>query len=217
MNNKAKDILTITDNEIQLSERSMEIDTKNQAIEMREIVSALKDTIRKNNLSYLSAPSIGYQRRIFAINFNDLEIKTFINPIIAVAKGLQLSKETSNVIPNKTYLRPRNTEIKVMYQRPTGQPESRELKGLAAVVFQQCMDDIDGILLSDIGLEIDDEWDTLSDDEKQEVITAYLDSLDLKNKELQKEIQDDTELKQISDAIDFMSSVYKGETKVEFE
>lgn len=217
MNNKAKDILTITDNEIQLSERSMEIDTKNQAIEMREIVSALKDTIRKNNLSYLSAPSIGYQRRIFAINFNDLEIKTFINPIIAVAKGLQLSKETSNVIPNKTYLRPRNTEIKVMYQRPTGQPESRELKGLAAVVFQQCMDDLDGILLSDIGLEIDDEWDKLTDDEKQEVITAYLDSLDLKNKELQQEIQDDTELKQISDAIDFMSSVYKGETKVEFE
>ena len=152
MDNKAKEILTIENNEIQLSERSMEIDTKNQAIEMREIISAVKNTIRKNNLSYLSAPSIGYQRRIFAINFNDLEIKTFINPIIATAKGLHLSKEISNVIPNKTYIRPRNTEITVMYQRPTGQPESRKLVGLAADVFQQCMDDIDGILLSDIGL-----------------------------------------------------------------
>lgn len=217
MDNKAKDILTIEQDEKQLSERSMEIDTKNQALEMREIVSALKATIRKNNLSYLSAPSIGYQRRIFAINFNDLEIKTFINPVIASATGLHLAKETSNVIPGKTFIRPRNTEVSVMYQRPTGQPESRKLVGLAADVFQQCMDDIDGILLVDIGLEIDDNWDKLSEQEQQEIITAYLDSLDLRQKELQQEIQDDTELKQISDAIDFMTSVYKGETKIEMK
>lgn len=215
MNNKAKEILSVEDNEKQLSERAMEIDTKNQALEMREIVSALKDTIRKNNLSYLSAPSIGYQRRIFAINFNDVEIKTFINPVIASAKGLHLAKEVSNVIPGKTFIRPRNTEVYVMYQRPTGQPESRKLVGLAADVFQQGMDDIDGILLTDIGLELDDNWDTLSEEQQQEIITAYLDSLDLRQKELQQEIQDDTELKQINDAIDFMSSVYKGETKLE--
>ena len=215
MDKNVKDILNIENDEIKLSERSMEIDTKNQAIEMREITSALKSTIRKNNLSYLSAPSIGYQRRIFAINFNDIEIKTFINPIIANAKGLHLAKEKSNVIPNKLFIRPRNTEITVMYQRPTGQPETRKLVGLAADVFQQCMDDIDGILLSDIGLEIDDNWDKLSEDEQQEIITTYLDSLDLRQKELQQEIQDDTELKQINDAIDFMTSVYKGETKIE--
>lgn len=214
MDNKAKEILTIEKDEKQLSERSMEIDTKNQALEMREIVSAVKATIRKNNLPYLSAPSIGYQRRIFAINFNDLEIKTFINPVIANAKGLQLSKETSNVIPGKVYLRPRNTEINIMYQRPTGQPESRKLVGLSAVVFQQCMDDIDGILLCDIGLEIDDNWDKLSDEERQEIIDAYLDSLDLKTKELQQEIQEDEELKKIDDAITFMTSVYKGETEI---
>ena len=215
MDNKAKELLTVDKDEKQLSERSMEIDTKNQAIEMREIVSAVKATIRKNNLSYLSAPSIGYQRRIFAINFNDLEIKTFINPVIANAKGLHLSKEISNVIPGKTFIRPRNTEVTVMYQRPTGQPETRKLVGLAADVFQQGMDDIDGILLSDIGLEIDDNWDILYDEEKQEIINAYLDSLDLRQKELQQEIQDNTELKQIADAIDFMSSVYKGETQIE--
>ena len=193
----SKELLTIEDKEKELSERSMEIDTKNQAIEMREIISALKDTIREKDLKYLSAPSIGYQRRIFAINFNDLEIKTFINPVIASAKGLQLSKESSPVIPGKLYLRPRNTEINVMYQRPTGQPESRKLLGLSAVVFQQCMDDLDGILLCDIGLEIDDDWEKFSDGEKQEIITEYLDSLDLKQKELQQEIDTDEELHNI--------------------
>lgn len=210
-----KDILTIENDEVKLSERSMEIDTKNQAIEMREIVSSLKATMRANDLAYLSAPAIGYQRRIFAINFNDLEIKTFINPVIASAKGLHLAKETSNSIPNKTYIRPRNTEITIMYQRPTGQPESRKLVGLAADIFQQCMDDLDGILLCDIGLEIDDNWDKLTDEEKQEIIGEYLDSLDLKQKQLQKEIEDNTELKQIDDAITFMTSVYKGDTEIE--
>lgn len=215
MDNKSKEILTIDKDEVKLSERSMEIDTKNQAIEMREIISSLKATIRKNNLSYLSAPSIGYQRRIFAINFNDLEIKTFINPVIASAKGLHLAREKSNVIPDKEYIRPRNTEITVMYQRPTGQPESRKLVGLAADVYQQCMDDLDGILLCDIGLEIDENWDQFSDTEKQEIIESYLDSLDLKQKEMQKEIQNNSELKEINDAIEFMTSVYKGETKIE--
>ena len=210
-----KEPLTVEENEIQLSERSMEIDTKNQAPLMREIISSIKDTIRSKKLSYLSAPVIGYQRRIFAINFNDIEIKTFINPIIASAKGLQLSKETSLTLPNKTYLRPRNTEIVVMYQKPTGQPQSRELKGLAAIVFQQCMDDLDGILLSDIGLEIDDNWDTLTDEEKQDVINSYLDSLDLKQKELQQEINENEELRNIQGAIDYMTSVYKGETQIE--
>lgn len=213
----SKDLLTLENDEIKLSERSMEIDTKNQAIEMREIISALKDTIREKELKYLSAPSIGYQRRIFAINFNDLEIKTFINPVIASSKGLQLSKEASNVIPGKLYIRPRNSEINVMYQRPTGQPESRKLVGLSAVVFQQCMDDLDGILLSDIGLEIDDDWDKLTEEEKQEIIGAYLDSLDLRQKELQNEIDTDEELHEIDRAIDFMTSVYKGETELKFE
>ena len=111
----------------------------------------------------------------------------------------------------------RNTEVTVMYQRPTGQPETRKLLGLAADVFQQCMDDIDGILLSDIGLEIDDNWDNLSEEERQEIIETYLDSLDLRQKELQQEIQDNSELKEINDAIEFMTSVYKGETKIEFE
>jgi peptide deformylase len=77
----AKDILTIDLNEIELSERAIEIDIKTQNKLMREIVSALKHTIEAKNIVSLSAPAIGYNRRIFCIKF-DNEIKTFINPII---------------------------------------------------------------------------------------------------------------------------------------
>jgi len=54
---------------------------------MREIISALKHTIELNNIVSLSAPAIGYNKRIFCIKF-DTEIKTFINPIISSYKGL---------------------------------------------------------------------------------------------------------------------------------
>lgn len=208
-----KDILTIDDNELKLSDRATEI---NYAVDnklIREIVSSLKHTIEKNNITALSAPAIGYEYRIFCIKFNE-EIKTFINPIIMDAKGLQLSREKCTSIPNKEFIIPRNNDLTVAYQRPTGKIETRQIVGLAALVFQHEMQHLDGILLSDLGLEIDSQWDEATDDERAEVLKEFLDSLDLYSSELEKEIQTDPELKQMSDAIDFMASVQIGKTKL---
>lgn len=89
--------------------------------------------------------------------------------------------------------------------------------GLSAIVFQHELDHLEGLLLSDIGLEIDDDFENASEEEREEVINYYLDSLDLKRKELEDEIQSNEELKQLSDGIKFMESVYKGETQIEKE
>ena len=206
-----KDIIT---DELKISERAVEIDIKTENKEMRDIIKEIKDTMRKKNLKSLSAPAIGYSKRIFCIDFSDLEIKTFINPIIMEAKGISLSKETCTSIPGKTYIRPRNNDLAVVYQSPTGKVESRQIVGMAAYVFQHEMDHLDGILLSDIGLEIDDDFEQASEEDRMEVINAYLDCLDLKQKEISTEIENDPELKQISDASKFMESVYKGETEL---
>ena len=212
----AKDILTIDKNEIELSQRAIEIDIKTENKLMREIISALKHTIELNNIVSLSAPAIGYDKRIFCIKF-DTEIKTFINPVIIQSKGIQLSREICTSIPGKTFIRPRNNDITVIYQKPSGPSESRQLVGLSAIVFQHELDHLEGLLLSDIGLEIDDDFEKASDEEKEEVINYYLDSLDLKRKELEDEIQSNEELKQLSNGIKFMESVYKGETQIEKE
>lgn len=212
---KCKEILLIDTNELELSDRSTEIDLRTHNKEAREIISELKKVMRKNNLVSLSAPAIGYKRRIFCIDFKDKEIKSFINPIIVNAKGIQLSREKCTSIPGKEYIRPRNSEIDVMFQNPLGKPMSRKLIGLAAIVFQHEIDHIDGLLLSDVGLEIDEDFDKASEKERQEVIEAYLDALDLKQKDLQVEIQEDEDLKQIDDAKRYMTSVFTGETKIE--
>lgn len=210
----AKNILKLETDEIQLSERCKEIDIRTENKLLREITTALKATIEKENLTALSAPAIGYGKRVFCIKFKE-EIKTFINPVIMNAKGIQLSREHCSSIPGVEYIVPRNTDITLIYQKQMGKIETRQILGISAFVVQHEMQHIDGLLLSDIGLELDENWDTFTDEERQEIIDMYLESLDLKSQELNKELQEDPELKKMSDAIDFMTSVYKGETQIE--
>lgn len=199
-----------------LSDRCDEIDIKSEKAIKQEIITNLKKEVRNRNLNGLSAPALGYNKRIFVLNYKDLEPKTYINPIITESEGLQLSEETCTSIPNKTYLVPRSSKITVMYQDPMGRIQSRQLLGKAAFQFQHEYAHLDGILISDIGLEIDDDFKNASDDEKAEVIKWYLDSLDIGIKELNKELEEDEESKKILDAVKFITSVQKGETEVEF-
>lgn len=211
---EAKEILKLEDeNNEKLLGRSDEINTTIHGNLQREITNALKKTIEKEGITALSANAIGYDKRIFCIKFDE-EIKTFINPVIVSAKGLQLSREKCTSLPGREFIVPRNTDISVMYQRPMGKVESRQIVGLAAFIFQHELQHLDGVLLSDFALEIDEDWDKATDEEREEVIKYYLDSLDIKAKELDQEIQEDPDLKRVSDAIDFMTSVYKGETKL---
>lgn len=118
-------------------------------------------------------------------------------------------------VPNKEYLIPRNTEISVHYLTPLGRVESRKMFGYAACVFQHELNHLDGALISDIGLEITEEFDKASQEEKDELIKVYLESLDLKAKELSKEVEEDPELKKIDNAIKFNERLAKGEITVE--
>lgn len=203
----------ITDIE-KLSVRTDEVDVRKDNKEVRDITVELKKAVREHNLTSLSANQIGFGKRIFVINFSG-DIRTFINPVITQVKGFELSRETCSSIPDKTFIRPRHNDIMVMYQTPLGKIESKQFMGAAAKVFQHEMDHLDGLLLSDIGLEIDEMFDNATEEERMEVINMYLDSLDIKQKEIDKEIQEDEDLKKISDGIDFMTKVQKGEVQIE--
>lgn len=211
--NKEKQI--ITDYE-QLSDRCDEIDVKKENALMREIILAIKDTMKVNDLLHLSAPQVGYDKRIFVIKFGE-EYRTYINPIITSVKNIGLSEERCSSIPNMRFIRPRHNSITALYQTPLGKTEQKQFIGQAALVFQHCIDHLDGMLLSDVGLEIDEDFDNATEDERAEVIKMYLDSLDMKAEELNGEISGDEELTKISDAIKFMESVATGKTQVVHE
>jgi peptide deformylase len=203
----------ITDYE-KLSDWCSEIEPGKGGKNTQEIVRELKKVVREKNLKGLSAPQIGYDKRIFVINFNG-DIRSFINPIIKSAKGLELSRETCSSIPNKTFIRIRNSSIEVAYMTPLGKIESRKMFGLAAIVFQHHIDHLNGLLLSDVGLEIDEAFDNATDSEREEVINAYLDSLDLHRKELAEEIASNEDLSKMNNAINFLEKVQNGEIEID--
>ena len=197
-----------------LQDRCDEINVGKENGYMRKIISDLKATMRENDLASLSAPQIGYDKRIFCINF-DGDIKSFINPIITQASGLSLVRESCSSIPDRKFLRPRNTKINVMYQTPLQKPESRILTGMAAYVFQHELDHLDGILLTDIAMELGDGYDDLSEEEKTQLINEYKDSLDIKREEITDAIEKDEYAKRLTTSIDYMTAVEKGEVELE--
>lgn len=204
----------VTDYEV-LSERCDEIDLTKKNKNIQDTILCLKNTIRANEgMLGLSANQIGSYDRVIVLNFNG-DLRSFINPIITSVDGFELSRETCHSIPGKTFIRMRNSRVWVTYQTPLGKIESVELNGVAAKVMQHHIDHLDGLILSDVSLEIDEYFDKATDEEREEVIKMYLESLDITAEQLTSEVESDEEGKKLADAIRFMESVRKGETVVE--
>lgn len=197
-----------------LSERCDEIDPQKENSQIRKIVSGLKDTIKANGLLSLSAPQIGFKKRVFVIKYGEDALHAYINPVVTNVVGLDVQRETCPSLPNKTFLMPRNVEIYITYQTPLGDIKNEHLVGLASRVFLHEFDHLEGVNISDIGLELDDDFDDLSEEDRLEIIREYLESLDIREKQIKDEIENSPILKQISDGVKFMESVKKGETKV---
>ena len=197
-------------------DRCDEINPKKQNAEMRETILAIKEVMEAKKLSALAAPQIGYRNRIVCLKFGDKQPITYVNPFITKVNGFTLSKESDISIPNKIFIVPRNVEVEVQYCTPLGQWMTQKMTGMTAFVMQRMINMLDGLLISDIGLEIDEEWDKATDEERAEVIKAYCESLDITMKDVQKDIEDsDGTLKKVYSAIKFVEGVNSGKVKLE--
>ena len=212
MENNVREIITDAES---LSDWSVEIDPLKEGKLAQEIILALKATMRGKGLRSLTAPQLGYNRRILCLTFGTNDYRTFINPAIENNTTITMSRESCSSIPGKEYIIPRFTKVKFYYTTPLGKIESGTLAGVAAFVFQHAIDHLNGMLLSDIGLEVDELFDQATDEEREEVIKMYAESLDIRQKELNKEIENNKELKDIDNAIKFINSVKDGTTILE--
>ena len=196
--------------------RAQEIDLQKELKEARNIIQQLKQTLKRaDDVVALSAPAIGFNKRIFCVDYSDNEIKTYINPIIMHAEGLQLSREVCSSLPGKEFIIPRNVIVDLIYQRPTGEINTKRFKGVAACIIQHEIDHLEGVNLSDIGLEIEEDFDNATEEERLEIVDMYLDSLDIKRKTISEEIQEDPELNTISERLRFTEALARGDIKLE--
>ena len=195
-----------------LGEWCVEIDTRKEGKLLQEIILSLKATMRANDLVSLSAPQIGYNRRVLCMKFGKSDYRTFINPLVENNTGFQFARETCSSIPGKTFVIPRFNNVKLYFTTPLGKVESTKLSGMSAWKFQHCLDHLNGMLSSDIGLEIDEMFDNATDEERAEVLRMYAESLDVRQKDLEAEISENKELSDINNASKFIASVKTGET-----
>ena len=101
--NRVKEIIV---DENSLSNWCTEIDTRKEGKLTQEIILALKETMREKGLQSLSAPQIGYDKRILCLRFGDNDYRTFINPAIENNSGITMSRETCSSIPGKEFIIP---------------------------------------------------------------------------------------------------------------
>lgn len=180
----------------------------------RDISKELKKVMRKHSLVSLSAPVIGYNKRIFCVDFSDKEIKTFINPLIMSCEGQMMSREICSAIPNKEYIRPRYKKVVIAYTTLNGQIKQLEFSDTAACVMQHEIDHLDNIFLSDVGLEVDKDFDDATEEERYQIIDMYIKSLVNEKNSLIEAIENNEELKKEYDADKFMQMLANKEIEI---
>lgn len=141
------------------------------------IITKIKEVMEANTeILALAAPQIGINKRIFCLRFND-QIKTFINPIITKKKGLNITIETCPSMPGKEIVIGRPEEITVVYYNDEFKYEDNKLLGVAASLFDQQAQILDGVLPSELGLVSDIKEDgKIEDEDLKEIIPFYKDT-----------------------------------------
>jgi len=184
--------------------------------EGNEIVTKLKEVMDANpELLALSAPQIGINKRIFCLRFND-QIKTFINPIITKKNGLNIVIETCTSMPGKEIVIGRPEEVTVVYYNDEFKYEDNKLVGVAASMFDQQAQILDGILPSELGLVSDIEEDgKIEEADLAEIIPFYKNTfLPSRLHSLQNAIQADEEAEKDFRQLKFTEGVINGRITV---
>lgn len=158
-----KEILSNLEESLQPA-KALEFLTDNgmETEEGEAIIKDIKEVMDTNNLTALSAPQIGIDKRIFCIRFNDI-IKTFINPIIKKRTGAVVRYETNASYPNCDIAIIRPNEIEIAYYNNEFKYEDNKLLGAAAGIFMQQNDILDGILPGNINKFTEDYQITVDD------------------------------------------------------
>lgn len=181
-----------------------------------EIIAKLKDTMEAHSeILALSAPQIGINKRLFCLRFND-QIKTFINPIITKKKGLNITIETCPSLPGKEIVIGRPEEITVVYYNEDFKYEDNKLLGIAASLFDQQAQLLDGVLPNELGLVSDIEQDgKIEDADLDDIVEFYKNTfLPSKLSSLEKAISKDEEFFENFKQLKFTEGVINGRIAV---
>ena len=122
--------------------------------------------------------------------------------------------ETCITLPGEKFAVLRHPEVHLAYLNENFKLAEHPMCmiGLAAMHMQKAIDILDGRLICDGSLPILEGWEKLTSKEQDEIFKEWMEKQKAETSKVKEEIDSDTELKEVSDAIDFMKSVARGET-----
>lgn len=199
-------------------DRAEEIDLEKDFKLAQKIVSDLGSYMVKHNVGALAAPQIGYPYRIFCMMYKTkkkTDIKAYINPIVTSMGGSVLIRQRCENLPGREFIYHRYPKIGLSFMDIDKESKGFDFVGQTAFAMEQMVDILDGIVIDELGLEIDEMFDQASEEEKNQLLDAYMIQLQKYHKVIDKEIDADPELKQLKDAVDYMQAVKEGKVTTE--
>ena len=210
------DYIKIETNMDCFQERVDEITSATSFDEVKDTISKIKRYLNTNpDAVCLCAPQIGIPLRLFVVkkaksNTFEERYKVFLNPMIVVKEGLHLSRETNLSLPDKEFIIPRANTIHLAYQEYDGHINTETFIGTYAEVVQQMVEMLDGVTLEDYGLFVDEHFDKAKKKDKEAIVQMYLNYLKENFGALKDEIENNPELKQLNDTIEFTKGLLLG-------
>ena len=183
-----------------------------------EIIKAMHEVLEANpEMVALTAPQIGYNKRIFCIRFSDV-IKTFINPIIKQKKDFTIAIEQNSSFPGKEFLIARPKELTAVYYTDDYKFEDNKFLSPVAGIFDQQYAMLDGDLPNELGLMSDIAEDgslyDLTEEEFAEAVELYKKFVQIKAKNMEEVINKDEHLQAAYKNLKFTESVVNGRAQV---
>ena len=145
-------------------------------------------------------------------------IKSFINPIITKKQDYKIAVETCESMPGKEILISRPNDLTLVYYNDNFKYEDNKLTGMAARLFDQAYQFLDGINPTALGLISDAQEDgslyDLNEEELKELVEVYKKYIEVKLVSLKSSIDSNESLQKEYRQLQFMESVINGKTQV---
>ena len=211
----------ISEEEQELRKRSEEYDLspgmiKQSLKQAAEDAKKLKDDLIANKQFHsLGLPQIGIKKRMFAIRHAN-DIRIYINPVIVSQHGLFVIPQREECAPEDTYIIFRPTQVVVAYTNLKGEALETELVGLAAAEYVKQCERLDGVLLWDFG-KLCNEWESKSEQNQTKIVNQYLEELSEAFSKTQEVVQNDPELKEMTEKYEKIKNDMKKDLEEELK
>ena len=147
--------LIVKDPDPVLRERAKEVTKFNS--NLHKLLTDMAETMYDAEGVGLAAPQVGILKRVIVVDVGDERgLIEMVNPEIAESSGEQLGPEGCLSIPGISGDVKRANRIVVKGQDRNGEPFQVEAEGFLARAFQHEIDHLNGVLFTDIALELYD-------------------------------------------------------------